>query len=70
MMGDKIKLLMSDMPSPHYTLEVHPDGTVAVRYYDSKKMIRGRFEFSADSDMEFIHNTLKALGFEEVKNGK
>lgn len=70
MMGDKIRLLMQDMPSPMYTLEVHPDGVVAVRYYDSKKQIRGRFEFSSDSDMEFIHSTLNALGFAGEKHGE
>lgn len=70
-MGDKIKLLMSDMPSPYYTMEVHPDGVVAIRYYDSKKQIRGRFEFDSDSDMEFIHLILRQIGFkEEQSDGK
>lgn len=65
MLGDKLKLLMGELPSEYFTMDVTASGNVVVRYNNRHTGVRGRFDFHENSDMEFIKMVLKTLGFKE-----
>lgn len=65
MLGDKLKLLMGELPSENYTMDVDAAGIITIRYYDRINHVRGRFDFHENSDMEFIKMILSTLGFKE-----